>query len=316
MATVGQSLATPETGWVRYDNEDANIKYVGKWIQQGGNASFWDSTVKYTTTAGDLCQFNFTGTKLRLIGLPSANRSTSVDIFIDGLKVTTFSQYAGGYIWRALDADIQNLANEEHSVQIINNATGGYGGVYVLDAIDIDAVGTLKPYNDKPAVPVSTNLTATAGDFQVTLSWTAVEGVTSYNVKRSTTAGGPYTTIATNVSGTSYLDTTVTNGTYYYYVVNAVDSNGNESANSNEASATPVAAQVPTGQALLRVTMLDSSEREYRLTIAEIEGFISWYTRTIGTGISCYALNDIVDNSKEYLSFEKIISFKVIPLKD
>jgi hypothetical protein len=160
------------------------------------------------------------------------------------------------------------------------------------------------------------NLTANAGDSQVTLSWNAVEEATGYNVKRSTTAGGPYTTIATNVPGTSYIDNTVTNGTTYYYVVTAVDSNGNESANSNEASATPVATQVPTGQALLRVTMIDSSEREYRLPIAAIDGFINWYTRTIGTGISCYSLNDIIDNSKEYLSFEKIISFKVIPLKD
>lgn len=70
----------------------------------------------------------------------------------------------------------------------------------------------------------------------------------------------------------------------------------------------------PADNALLRVTMNDSSEREYRLSSAEFDGFVNWYTRTIGTGISCYALNDIIDNSKEYLSFEKIISFKVIPL--
>jgi hypothetical protein len=160
-----------------------------------------------------------------------------------------------------------------------------------------------------------TNLTATADDSQVTLSWNAVEGAASYNVKRSTTAGGPYATIATNIPDTSYLDTTVANGTTYYYVVTAVDSSGNESANSNEASATPVAAQVP-GQALLRITMNDSSEREYRLSIAEIENFIKWYDRTVGTGNTCYAFDDIVDLSKEYLSFEKIISFKVVPLKD
>ncbi|WP_165866114.1 hypothetical protein [Lucifera butyrica] len=78
-----------------------------------------------------------------------------------------------------------------------------------------------------------------------------------------------------------------------------------ESANSNEASATPQAAS----KALLRVTMIDSSEREYRLTSTEINGFINWYTRTIGTGISCYAIKDIVDNSTEYLALEKIISF-------
>ena len=159
-------------------------------------------------------------------------------------------------------------------------------------------------------VAIPTNLTATEGDSKVTLSWNAVTGATGYNVKRSTTAGGPYTTIATNVKGTSYVDNTVTNGTTYYYVITAVDDSGNESTNSNEAFATPVASS----KAILQVTMIDSSEREYRVSTAVIDGFINWYTRTIGTGVSCYAIDDIVDDSKEYLSFEKIISFKVIPL--
>jgi hypothetical protein len=40
------------------------------------------------------------------------------------------------------------------------------------------------------------------------------------------------------------------------------------------------------------------------------------YDRTVSTGNTCYAFDDIVDLSKEYLSFDKIISFKVIPSKD
>ena len=60
----------------------------------------------------------------------------------------------------------------------------------------------------------------------------------SYTILRSLTAGGPYTTVATNVISATYTDTTVTNGTKYYYVVRAVNNIGT-SANSNEASATP-----------------------------------------------------------------------------
>jgi hypothetical protein len=56
-------------------------------------------------------------------------------------------------------------------------------------------------------------------------------------VKRATTNGGPYTQIAAPTS-TSYTDTSLTNGTTYYYVVSALDSAG-ESANSSQASATP-----------------------------------------------------------------------------
>uniref|UniRef100_UPI003899578F glycoside hydrolase family 44 protein n=1 Tax=Paenibacillus kobensis TaxID=59841 RepID=UPI003899578F len=87
-----------------------------------------------------------------------------------------------------------------------------------------------------PSAPAS--LTATAGNAQASISWTASAGATSYNVKRSTTSGGPYTTVATGLTATSYTNTGLTGGTTYYYVVSAVNSAG-ESANSAQASATP-----------------------------------------------------------------------------
>jgi uncharacterized repeat protein (TIGR03803 family) len=86
-----------------------------------------------------------------------------------------------------------------------------------------------------PAAP--TGLTATAGNTQVSLSWTASLGATNYNVKSATTSGGPYTKIAT-VSGTSYINTGLANGTTYYYVVSALNAGG-EGANSSQASAMP-----------------------------------------------------------------------------
>ena len=85
--------------------------------------------------------------------------------------------------------------------------------------------------------PAPTGLTATAGNLQVSLTWSVSTGATSYNVKRGTASGGPYTQLGTaNTPG--YLDSTVTGGTKYYYVVTAVNAGG-ESGNSNEASATP-----------------------------------------------------------------------------
>jgi fibronectin type 3 domain-containing protein len=91
-----------------------------------------------------------------------------------------------------------------------------------------------------PAAP--TGLTATAGNNQVALSWTASSGATSYNVKRATVSGGPYTTVASPTTA-SYTDTTAVNGTTYYYVVSAVNTSG-ESANSTQVSATPTAGAV------------------------------------------------------------------------
>ena len=86
--------------------------------------------------------------------------------------------------------------------------------------------------------PPPQNVMAGAGDGRVLLSWDSSLGATSYEVKRSQTAGGPYTTIAANVKGVSFVDTAVVNGVTYYYVVSAANSLG-ESGDSDEASATP-----------------------------------------------------------------------------
>jgi fibronectin type 3 domain-containing protein len=87
-----------------------------------------------------------------------------------------------------------------------------------------------------PATPAG--LQATGGNAQVSLSWNASAGAASYNVKRSTTNGGPYGTAVASPSATYYTDSTVTNGATYYYVVSAVNSAG-QSANSAQVSATP-----------------------------------------------------------------------------
>ncbi|MBX3435322.1 MAG: carbohydrate-binding protein [Pirellulales bacterium] len=69
----------------------------------------------------------------------------------------------------------------------------------------------------------------------VQLSWDAAPGAASYNVKRATASGGPHTTIATGVTGTTFNDTGLPGGVGYYYVVSAVGPGG-ESLNSAEAS--------------------------------------------------------------------------------
>ncbi|QPI50448.1 alginate lyase family protein [Massilia antarctica] len=88
-----------------------------------------------------------------------------------------------------------------------------------------------------PAAPAM--LLASPGDGAVPLRWQASFGATSYTVKRSTFSGGPPSTIASGIRGTSYTDKSATKGTTYYYTVTATNSAGT-SANSPEDSATPV----------------------------------------------------------------------------
>lgn len=88
-----------------------------------------------------------------------------------------------------------------------------------------------------PSAP--TNLVATSvSASRIDLSWTASPETVSYNVKRSITTGGSYVNIASGVTATSYNDTGLSEGTPYYYVVTAVNTNG-ESENSEEANAIP-----------------------------------------------------------------------------
>lgn len=65
----------------------------------------------------------------------------------------------------------------------------------------------------------------------VNLNWTASAGARAYSLKRSASADGPFTTVYANTTNLTYRDTTLSPGTTYYYVVNAVNSAG-ESANS------------------------------------------------------------------------------------
>ncbi len=73
----------------------------------------------------------------------------------------------------------------------------------------------------------------------VTLSWNQSKSqVIGYNVYRGGSAGGPYTKQNSVLDAqTSYIDSTVKNGTTYYYVTTGVNSQGEESAYSNQAEA-------------------------------------------------------------------------------
>ena len=91
--------------------------------------------------------------------------------------------------------------------------------------------------------PPVTGLIATAGDGQVTISWNPVAGATSYKLYMNTLPGISLTDPANmhHPSVTSpFHHPDLTNGTTYYFVVTAVNKNG-ESIESNEVSTTPQA---------------------------------------------------------------------------
>lgn len=112
---------------------------------------------------------------------------------------------------------------------------GTFNGANLL--ADLSGGTSAPPTVTVPAAP--TNLTATAGNAQIALSWTASAGAASYNLYRSTSTGTE-TLYKSGLTAASYTDTGLTNGTAYFYQVAAVNSAGT-GAKSGEASATPKA---------------------------------------------------------------------------
>ena len=104
---------------------------------------------------------------------------------------------------------------------------------------------TVPAPSSAPAAP--TGLTATAGNGEVSLTWTAATGAAGYDIFRGTSSGTEIQ-VATGVAGTSFADFGVSNGITYYYKVTAGNTGG-QSGKSNEASAMPQGAipAVPTG---------------------------------------------------------------------
>jgi fibronectin type 3 domain-containing protein len=94
-----------------------------------------------------------------------------------------------------------------------------------------------------------TGLTATAGNGEVGLSWTAPATAggappASYHVYEGSSSGFTLGTPVTSTSDTHTTVTGLTNGTTYYFVVTAIDGSGTVIGASGEASAQPLATAV------------------------------------------------------------------------
>ncbi|MGD0572694.1 MAG: cellulase family glycosylhydrolase [Sedimentisphaerales bacterium] len=142
-----------------------------------------------------------------------------------------------------------NLVRSKTSAYTDTNVAGTRTYYYVVTAVDtnfnssadsIEVSATVPADSTPPAAP--SGLSATAGDANVLLVWNnnTEPDFNGYNVYRSTISGGPYTRQnGALFSSPNFIDGNVTNGTIYYYVVTAVDTSLNESADSSQVSARP-----------------------------------------------------------------------------
>lgn len=160
--------------------------------------------------------------------------------------------YNGSVKWDRLDFPTGTVFHGTENYILWLGPTGQYGGpsvssltkasgatVTFLEGTAADAKWLEKKQGWLGAHGyLATNVSATAGNGQVTLSWTGGSEVVTYNVTRSSSSGGTYSTKVSGLTGTSWVDTNVTNGNTYYYIIESVDIPGVVQP-STKASATP-----------------------------------------------------------------------------
>ena len=242
------------------DGGEANLTYT--WAASGpapvtfsvNGANIAKSVVATFTQAGT---YQFTVTITNPSGLSATSSITvTVNQTFSGLTVSPAYAVVGTGAPRNFTA----TANDQFGAPLAAQptftwsvASGGgsvnQAGVYTApyapgsavvqaDAAALSATAAVRINLAAPGAP--TGLTATAGNSQATLSWTAPpDSVSSYNLYRGTAAGAESNIlIATGITGTAYTDTGLTNGQTYFYTVAAINSAGTGTA-SGEASATP-----------------------------------------------------------------------------
>lgn len=139
---IGSQLTTPDEGWKRYDNSSA-MKYEGLgWVSAIGDATTYAGTGHYVPLNGassNSIEFNFYGTKLRIIDLYWTNRVNNVTIDIDG-KVSTWNPNNPANKYQILVFEASGLEKGLHKVKL---STTSLSGTFSLDAVDIDLDGRM-----------------------------------------------------------------------------------------------------------------------------------------------------------------------------
>lgn len=133
---------TPKAGYRRIEENDSRFIYQGSWTQSSGSTNTYSgTTARFTANANssNFVAFNFTGTKLMIIGLPHASSPTAAYIRIDDkiyVVNTRMTQFYCGCIF-----DITDLEDKEHRCVL---SSGNEYPLY-FDAVDIDINAELYP---------------------------------------------------------------------------------------------------------------------------------------------------------------------------
>lgn len=187
------------------------------------------------------------------------------------------------------------------------NHTPGYPGLpsgityyYKVAGVGSNGEGNLSQEFSATAgvspLAAPTGLVVRAGNTKLSLSWKVVTNALTYNVYRCIGTPGTFVLYKVGLSGTTLLDSGLTNGTAYYYEVAGVDKDGQGSLcaavsgipNSTALPATLVAAVAGNGLVTLKWNAISGAQSYniYRVTTSGSEGNVSPYSYpTSSTGL-------------------------------
>lgn len=242
-----------------------------RWIRDGGNTVQWvlrpsgTAGQWYVTSLRDGRRLRYSGAVLDFAPALTTGAAVRWSLVED--------QYGWFYVENpAAPAGNRRLKLDSGVFSMVGNTNTG-------DQVKWRFITPFAP--EENAAPAAlTNLSTTAGDMQVTLTWTASSSsdLSHYSVYRSTTPGGPYTLVASNLTSATYTNTALQNGTIYRYVVTATDWTGYESALSGQSAATPVIATTPSSLSL--------SSMGGSVTITWPSTHLGWILETQSNGLS------------------------------
>jgi hypothetical protein len=134
---------------------------------------------------------------------------------------------AGNY-FLTLDADGTHVTTDFY-LRLVND-----GGKMIKGLIPYTATHPT-PHVLTPPVSLTPHVLSSSS---IQVNWSGVTDCPCYNLKRSTTSGGPYSTVASGVTAATYTNTGLAANTTYYYIVTSGRYNACESTNSGQVSAT------------------------------------------------------------------------------
>ncbi|MEC0306887.1 hypothetical protein P4H67_08970 [Paenibacillus lautus] len=146
MAVIGDRLASPETGWKRYDTVGGEISYsAGTWSKFAATSSHLGESPLYSSSATSKITFAFVGTKIRLIHRTYLDQRTTV-VSIDGVSDQYATKDINSNGYGILCYEKTGLDYRKHFVEISYLPDNSISGA--PDAIDIDDAGSLL-HNDE-----------------------------------------------------------------------------------------------------------------------------------------------------------------------